>query len=254
MNGKLRHYLPFLLGALLFAASLLRALWALPPFGSYGGAYGPAVLATMQPLRHAQQAVAAITFDYRGFDTLGEEFILFTAVAGCLLLLRRQESEIAQDPVDQAADRQGIEPAPAVLGLGVLMFPFTLLLGLYVVLHGHLTPGGGFQGGVLLATAFYYVYLSGEYHDLLGMSHDHAVSHLEAAGASGYVIVGALALLAGYNYLHNLLPLGDTGELLSTGTLPVLNIAVGAEVASAFLLLIAAFLRQVLVIRREKKR
>ncbi|GFO63775.1 hypothetical protein M1B72_08275 [Geomonas paludis] len=253
MSGKLRHYLPFLLGALLLGATLLRALCALPPFGGYRGAYGPIVLNTMEPLRHAQQAVAAVTFDYRGFDTLAEEFILFAAVAGCLLLLRRQESEAAHDPVDQAGDRGDLEPAPAMLGLGVLMFPFTLLLGIYVVLHGHLSPGGGFQGGVLLATAFYYVYLSGEYGDLLGMSRDHAVSHLEATGAAGYVLVGVLALPAGYNYLHNLLPLGDKGELLSTGMLPLLNIAVGTEVAAAFLLLIAAFLRQVLVIRREKK-
>ncbi|MBJ6749746.1 MnhB domain-containing protein [Geomonas anaerohicana] len=252
MSSKLRHF-PFVLGTLVFAGFLLRALCALPPFGEYRGAYGPAILSTMEPLRHAQQAVASITFDYRGFDTLGEEFILFAAVAGGLLLLRRQESEAAHDPVDQSGDRGGIEPAPAVLGLGVLMFPFTLLLGIYVVLHGHLTPGGGFQGGVLLATAFYYVYLSGEYHDLLGMSRGHIVSHLEAAGAAGYVIIGLLALPAGLHYLHNLLPLGDKGNLLSAGTLPLLNITVGTEVASAFLLLIAAFLRQVLVIRREKK-
>ncbi|WP_224981835.1 MnhB domain-containing protein [Geomonas agri] len=252
MSGKRRH-LPFFLGALLFGASLLRALDALPPFGDYRGTYGPAILVTMEPLRHVQQAVASVTFDYRGFDTLGEEFILFAAVAGCLLLLRRQESEVAQEPVDQTSDRQWIQPAPAVLGLGVLMFPFTLLLGIYIVLHGHLTPGGGFQGGVLLATAFYYVYLSGEYDDLLGMSRDHTVSHLEAGGAAGYVIIGLLALPAGYRYLHNLLPLGDKGELLSAGTLPLLNITVGTEVTSAFLLLIVAFLRQVLVIRKEKK-
>ncbi len=252
MNDRLRNMV-FVLAALLFAGCLIAAFSSLPPFGRQSGAYRARVLESMEPMRHAQQAVAAVTFDYRGFDTLAEEFILFAAVAGGLLLLRRQEDEATREPVDQAPDRAGIEVAPAVLGLGVVMFPFTLLLGIYVVLHGHLTPGGGFQGGVLLATAFYYIYLSGEYDDLLKIKRDHLVSHLEAAGAMSYAVIGALPLLSGYHYMRNVLPLGDAGDLLSTGTLPMFNTAVGVEVASAFVLLIAAFLRQVLVIRREKK-
>jgi multicomponent Na+:H+ antiporter subunit B len=249
MSGKARGRL-FLTAALLFGSCLAVALSSLPRFGGYGGAYGPAVLESMEPLRHAQQAVASVTFDYRGFDTLGEEFILFAAVAGGLLLLRRQENEAAREPVDQAADRGGIVAAPAILGLGVVMFPFTLLLGIYVVLHGHLTPGGGFQGGVLLATAFYYVYLSGEYQDLLEMARGQSVALLEVAGAAGFALVGALPLVSGSAYLRNSFPLGEKGELLSTGTLPVFNVAVGTEVMCAFLLLISAFLRQVLVLRR----
>ncbi|WP_136526720.1 MnhB domain-containing protein [Geomonas ferrireducens] len=252
MNDRLRNTL-FALAAALLAGCLVAAFTSLPTFGRQSGAYRALVLESMEPMRHAQQAVAAVTFDYRGFDTLAEEFILFAAVAGGLLLLRRQEDEETREPTDQAPDRAGIVAAPAVLGLGVVMFPFTLLLGIYVVLHGHLTPGGGFQGGVLVATAFYYVYLSGEYGDLLKIKRDHLASHLEAAGAMSYAMIGALPLLSDYHYMRNLFPLGVSGELLSTGTLPLLNTAVGIEVASAFVLLIAAFLRQVLVIRREKK-
>lgn len=252
MNEAQRNTV-FGLAAVLLAGCLVAAFTSLPGFGHQSGAYRALVLESMEPMRHAQQSVAAVTFDYRGFDTLAEEFILFAAVAGGLLLLRRQEDEETREPLDQAPERAGIEAAPAVLGLGVVMFPFTLLLGIYVVLHGHLTPGGGFQGGVLLASAFYYVYLSGEYGDLLKMTRGHRVSHLEAAGAMSYAVIGAIPLLSGYHYMRNIFPLGDAGELLSTGTLPMLNTAVGIEVASAFLLLIAAFLRQVLVIRREKK-
>lgn len=250
MSDRMRGGL-FLLGALLLGASLIPALCSLPPFGEYQGAYGPMVLAGMEPLRHTQQAVALVTFDYRGFDTFGEEFILFGAVAGGLLLLRRQENEVPREPVDQAQDRGGIEPAPAVLGLAVLMFPFTLMLGIYVVLHGHLTPGGGFQGGVLLATAFYYVYLSGEYRDLLEMAHGHTVSLFETAGAAGFALIGTIPLLGGHAFMRNLLPLGDKGDLFSTGTLPLFNVAVGTEVSCAFLLVISAFLRQVLVLRKS---
>ncbi len=242
----------YLFSALALAAALGAAFAGLPEFGHYSGAYGPLVLESMQGMRHTQQGVAAVTFDYRGFDTLGEEFMLFAAVAGALLLLRRQESERYREPKDQAGDRAGIEPAPAILGLGLLMFPFTLLLGIYVVLHGHLTPGGGFQGGVLLATAFYYVYLSGEYGDLLEIAAGDTVARFEVAGAAVFLLLGTIPLFTGRPYLQNVLPLGQLGELFSTGLLPLFNSAVGIEVTAAFLLVISAFLRQVLLIRKGK--
>jgi multicomponent Na+:H+ antiporter subunit B len=251
MSERFRIVL-YLFSALAFAAALGAAFAGLPDFGAYSGAYGPLVLESMQGMRHTQQGVAAVTFDYRGFDTLGEEFMLFAAVAGALLLLRRQESERFREPKDQASDRVGIEPAPAVLGLGLLMFPFTLLLGIYVVLHGHLTPGGGFQGGVLLATAFFYVYLSGEYGDLLEVAAGDTVARFEVAGAAGFLLLGTVPLFAARPYLQNVLPLGKLGELFSAGTLPLLNCAVGIEVTAAFLLVISAFLRQVLLIRKGK--
>jgi multicomponent Na+:H+ antiporter subunit B len=152
MKFRLRVTL-FVVSALLFAGVLLAAMAGLPAFGSYQGPYGDLVTDTIMPLRHSQQAVAAVTLDYRGFDTLGEEFILFAAVAGALLLLRPQESETVVEEPDHAQDRPDVKPARGVAACGLLIFPFALLLGAYIVLHGHLTPGGGFQGGVLLASA-----------------------------------------------------------------------------------------------------
>src|SRR5690242_6023927 len=99
----------------------------------------------METLRHTQQGVAAVTFDYRGVDTLGEEFILFGAVAGTLLLMRRQQSERDRIPTDQAPGHPAGRSGPALRVTGIIMFPFTLQLGIYVVLHGHLSPGGGFE-------------------------------------------------------------------------------------------------------------
>jgi multicomponent Na+:H+ antiporter subunit B len=262
----------YVLFASIFGVGLCFAMAGLPPFGDYRGPYGDLVLQTAPELRQTQQGVAAVTFDYRGFDTLGEEFILFAAVAGALLLLRAQESERTlqgtgsaggcppsdhcppsdQQVRDQASDRSLPEPGAAVIGCGVLMFPFTLLLGMYIVFHGHLSPGGGFQGGVLLASAFYFIYLSGEYGDLLEFVSGHTVGFFEVAGAAGFALIAALPLLRHQPYMLNLLPLGKAGELFSTGTLPLFNCAVGIEVAAAFLLLISAFLRQVLMIRKGK--
>jgi multicomponent Na+:H+ antiporter subunit B len=253
MTDKLRISL-YLLCASTFGAVLLIAMAGLPEFGDYQGPYGDLVMRTVVGLRHAQQGVAAVTFDYRGFDTLGEEFILFAAVAGALLLTRPQQSEHCREPVDHASDRGSLPSAVPVTGCGGLMFPFTLLLGIYLVFHGHLTPGGGFQGGVLAATAFYFLYLSGEYRDLVDVLAGHLVSLAEVAGAAGFAILGAVPLLHGEPYLLNMLPLGQSGKLLSAGNLPVLNCAVGLEVAAAFLLLVSAFLKQVTTIRKGVRR
>jgi multicomponent Na+:H+ antiporter subunit B len=248
---KLRIWL-FALSAVVFGAVLLAAMAGLPQFGQYQGPYGDLVMQTILQLRHTQQGVAAVTFDYRGFDTLGEEFILFAAVAGALLLLRPQETEEEQEPSDQASDRTLPEQGAALLGCGVLMFPFTLVLGIYVVLHGHLTPGGGFQGGVLIASAFYFVYLSGEYSDLLKIADGHTVT-FKVVGAAAFALIAAIPLLQHSPFMLNNLPLGESGKLLSSGTLPLFNCSVGTEVGAAFVLLITAFLRQVLTIRKRKK-
>jgi multicomponent Na+:H+ antiporter subunit B len=249
MTQTIRIWL-FIVPAAIFGAALSLAMAGLPSFGNYAGPYGDLVMQTTLELRHTQQGVAAVTFDYRGFDTLGEEFILFAAVAGALLLMRPQQSERILEPRDQDASRLIPEEGAAVIGCGVLMFPFTLLLGIYLVVHGHLTPGGGFQGGVLLATAFYFVYLSGEYGDLLEFVAGHKVSLVEVAGAASFALIAALPLLRHRAFMLNLLPLGRSGELLSSGSLPLFNCAVGIEVAAAFLLLVSAFLRQMLVIRK----
>jgi multicomponent Na+:H+ antiporter subunit B len=252
MNHKLRITL-YLVSASLFGAVLILAMTGLPHFGDYRGPYGDLVMQTTLGLRHVQQGVAAVTFDYRGFDTLGEEFILFAAVAGALLLMRPQEVEKVIPPVDQAAGRILPEQSVAVIGGGVVMFPFILLLGIYVVLHGHLTPGGGFQGGVLLASAYYFVYLSGEFDDLLAYVEGHAASFFESAGAAGFALLAAIPLFQGQPYMKNVLPLGEPGALLSSGLVLLFNCCVGLEVAAGFLLIISAFLRQVLTIRRGKQ-
>ena len=134
--------------------------------------------------------------------------------------------------------------------VGLALVGPVVLFGIYVVAHGHLTPGGGFQGGVVLATGALLVYLSGEYVTLRRVSPETLTDAAESAGAAGYVAVGLLGLAAGATFLENVLPLGQPGQLLSAGTIPVLNLVVGLEVAGGFVLLLYEFLEQTLVIRR----
>jgi len=224
-------------------ALLLWAMAGLPDFGHYSGAYGRILNAAAPPERHVSSVVAAVVFDYRGFDTLGEEFILFTSVMGVALLLREVRG-------DQVHRRDRVQ-SDAVRLVGVAFAPLLLVIGLYVVAHGYITPGGGFQGGVVLAAAFALLYVAGEYRAYRRLTPAFAVDFAEGTGAGGYAVVGIVSMLLGSAYLHNFGPLGTSGTLASGGSIAFLNIATALEVGAAFVLLFTEFLEEVEVSRRS---
>src|SRR5205823_14864957 len=103
--------------------------------------------------RQHQNPVTPHVFDYRGLDTMGEEFNLFASVTGVALLLRERRKDVPR-PRDEVRNE-------AVRAIGICLVPAVLTLGLWVVAHGAITPGGGFQGGVVLSAAFLLVWLAG---------------------------------------------------------------------------------------------
>jgi multicomponent Na+:H+ antiporter subunit B len=240
----------FLVAAAAVGALLLWGLAGLPDFGTYAGPYGDVLNQVAVAERKATNVVASVTFDYRGVDTMGEEFILFAAVMGVAILLRAQRDETEQPPDEDAADRNAPATSNAVRVIGLALVGPVVLFGLYLVVHGHLTPGGGFQGGVVLATAALLVWLSGEYVTLRRVSPELVGDLAESVGAATYVVIGLFGVAAGATFLANVLPLGQPGALLSAGTIPPINAAVGLEVAGGFVLLVYEFLEQTLVIRR----
>jgi multicomponent Na+:H+ antiporter subunit B len=238
MTRQLRIGL-FALSAAGLAALLLWAVAGLPDFGHYRGPYGKVLNGVAVGERHATNVVAAVVFDYRGVDTMGEEFILFASVMGVALLLRHTREERRRTPERIHSDAVRLAGAGFAAGLFVL--------GLYVVAHGYLTPGGGFQGGVVLASAFALVYLAGTYRAYRSLTPIPAVDLVEGTGAGGYVVVGIVSLLLGSAFLHNFGPLGMTGTLASTGSIAFLNVASALEVSAAFLLLFTEFLDELTV-------
>jgi multicomponent Na+:H+ antiporter subunit B len=223
------------------AALLLWAVAGLPDFGHYIGPYGYVLNAVAPGERHVTNVVAATVFDYRGFDTLGEEFILFAAAMGVALLLRDvREEEHRPD--------HGVQ-SDAVRLVGLAFVPVLLVVGLYVVAHGYITPGGGFQGGVVLASAFALVWLAGEYRAFRRLTPAPALDLTKGTGAGGYVVVGLAAMLLGQAFLHNIGPLGTTGTLASGGSIVLLNLASALEVSAAFVLIFSEFVEE-LTVRR----
>ena len=126
------------------------------------------------------------------------------------------------------------------------MFGFSILFGIYIGTHGQLTPGGGFQGGVVVAAAPMLLYIA-ENTDAFERILSHPLTEFfEAAGAAAYALVGFIALVAGAPFLTNVLPLGQTGDVFSSGTIAVISACVGFEVSAAFMLVIYEYLREIL--------
>lgn len=123
-----------------------------------------------------------------------------------------------------------------------LLYPFTIIFGLYVIMHGHLTPGGGFQGGAVVATAAALVIVAYSYSEITGMMKKWLLKAQESAGLLLFIGAGAAALLLGAPFFYNFLadsgllfgmPVMDgpnPGELNTAGVIPIMNIAVGIEV------------------------
>jgi multicomponent Na+:H+ antiporter subunit B len=252
-RARLMMFAPALAGVV---ALLVWGFAGLPDFGHYRGPYGKVLAKVAVPERKATDIVSSTTFDYRGFDTLGEEMILFVAALGLVILLREQQGEQERDE-EMDDDEEGLEgreqrtsDALRIVGLG-LVGP-TVVLGVYIVTHGHLTPGGGFQGGVILATALLIVYLAGRYAAMRRVSPTPLLEAGEAGGATAFVLIGLGGLIIAAIYMKNFIDPGTPKMLLSGGFIPLLNISVGLEVAGAFALAFTEFLDQTLLLHGER--
>ena len=253
MTPAVRRWV-FLAGAAGLAAFYLWGLSGLPGFGRYPGPYGFIISHVAVAQTNATGVVSAINFEYRGFDTVGEEFILFAAVAGVAIVLRALRGERERSPVDEAADRDLPPTSDAVRMITLLFTGPVALIGWWLASHAQASPSGGFQGGVVLATAFVLLYLSGEFWVFRRLSPVAVTDAVEAIGAAGFVGVGLAAVVMGLPYLKNFLPLGTVpGAVSSSGTIALISFFVGLEVAAAFVLVISELLDQTLLIRRDGK-
>jgi multicomponent Na+:H+ antiporter subunit B len=223
------------------AVLAVLSVWAftgLPAFGEFQGQYGRILNSVAVPERHVTNVVSAVTFDYRGFDTLGEEFILFAAVMGVALLLREARDE-RERPRDEVR-------SDAVRAIGLASVGPTIVVGLYVVAHGYLTPGGGFQGGVALASGLVLLYAAGRYRAYRAATPDAVVDFGESVGAGGYAAVGIATLISGAAYLENVVGLGTTRTLAAGGTIAILNATTALAVTAGLVLLFHEFLEEVM--------
>lgn len=201
----------------------------------------------------AQNAVTAIVFDYRGFDTLGEATVLFAAVTGVLVAIRIA-LESRKKKVDAGKGRKSREirmrsMSPVVRTITKFLFAPILAFGFYIIIHGHLTPGGGFQGGAIVATLMALVLVA------FGKSEwrKKMLSVVESSGLLVFIGTAFFGLTGGY-FFYNFIAgtdfpifgqkVWDGGvfpnyaDVMTAGTIPIMNIAVGMEVIAGLTMII----------------
>ncbi|EEG78155.1 MnhB domain-containing protein [Dethiobacter alkaliphilus] len=121
-----------------------------------------------------------------------------------------------------------------------IILPFVQLYGLYVVVHGHLSPGGGFSGGAIIGASMILFALSFNLKEgSKKISHD-VSTVLESGGAVLFATIGIAAIFMGTNFLGNRaagFPMGELGDLFSAGAIPIITFGLGIKVASTMITL-----------------
>lgn len=165
--------------------------------------------------------VTSVVVNYRSFDTLGEVTVLFLAVTALSAIL----SSFATDKKLKVVTDEG----SLILTRGVkIVFPLLLLLGAYIFIHGHLTPGGGFQGGAIIVTAFLLFFFAIKEYSV----NHHLLEVVEALSGAAFVVIGLIGLANKGSFLANFLPTGTIGDLLSAGIIPLIYVVIGLKVGA----------------------
>ncbi len=188
------------------------------PFGENRDTVGDYYLENTVEQTGSVNTITSIIVSYRGFDTLGEVTVLFLASTGLAAIL-----------FDNRGRKRRRQHASLIVRVGAhLIYPLIILLGAYVFIHGHLTPGGGFQGGAIIATGVLLMFMS---YRSFEVSHKW-LTYLESFAGISFVTIGLSGLIWGGSFLSNILPLGVPNELFSAGIIPIIYIAVGIKVGA----------------------
>lgn len=223
----------FILLALLLVGLIFASLIAgygerqsLRPLAEHYVVNGPGLLG-------APNVITGVLITFRGFDTLGEVAVLFMVAASVGLLLGKGGDE----PAGEAAEAR--RPASEIVGTGTqVLLPLIFLFGAYVIMHGHLSAGGGFQGGAIVASGVLLL-LIGRPGARLPLS---LLSVTESLAGVFYVLVGVLGLLWVGGFLDSrFLPPGEFGAVFSAGAIPVISVLLGIKVGAELSVIIDQF-------------
>lgn len=184
----------------------------------------------------APNVVTGILINFRGFDTLGEVAVLFMVAAGVGILLggpSEQGSRPSSGPAD--APRP---PSELVENGAKVILPLILLFGAYVIMNGHLSAGGGFQGGAVVASGVMLLMLASPASRL----HHGFLSITESLAGVCYVAIGILGLVFAGGFLDShILPKGQFGTLFSAGAIPLISVLLGIKVGAELSVVIDRF-------------
>lgn len=165
----------------------------------------------------AVNAVAGMILDYRAFDTFGESTVLFAATMSVLLLMRRSGKRFREEAGESRL----------LMQVGRLVLPIIMMYGIYVVLNGHLSPGGGFSGGTVLGCGLILGALSLGQAKMDQLLPPARITKLTVACLLSYGAMKGYSFFTGANHVGWEIPKGIPGNIFSSGFILPLNICVG---------------------------
>ena len=169
----------------------------------------------------AVNVVSAIYLDARLFDTLLEVLVFAVAVLGVRFYLTTRGRA---EPVESIPESSVVRVAADIL------LPLILLVGIYVTLHGHISPGGGFSGGVIAGSGLLLAAIALGTGAVAARFSRRLLDRLEWGALLGILLVAAVPILFARAPLSNLLPPGIPGRIGSGGSILLYNMLIGVKV------------------------
>lgn len=237
VSGFQKLYKVFcILFCLFLVAMLLIAVSYLP---SYGHAENPvnnevAARYIENGLQEtgAVNIVTGMILDYRAFDTLGESHVLFIATCTVLILLRKDKKKGKNDKDIEESDRVYEPKNDVILQTAArALVPPIIIFGIYVILGGHLGPGGGFSGGAIIGAGLILYLNAFGFQKTERFFTGKTYKVLSVCALGCYCLAKSYSFYTGANHIESVIPLGTPGAILSSGLILILNICVGIVVA-----------------------
>lgn len=181
----------------------------------------------------AVNIVTGMILDYRAFDTLGESHVLFIATCTVLILLRTDKKKGKDSIAEREANDRIYEPKNDVILQTVarILVPPIIIFGIYVILCGHLGPGGGFSGGAVIGAGLILYLNAFGFAKTERFFTAKTYKWMSFGALACYALAKSYSFYTGANEIHSVIPLGTPGAILSSGLILLLNICVGIVVA-----------------------
>ena len=181
----------------------------------------------------AVNIVTGMILDYRAFDTFGESNVLFIATCTVLILLRSDKKREKRQAVAEERRERRYEPQDDTIlqKITFLLFPIIVIFGIYVILNGHISPGGGFSGGAIIGAGLILYANAFGFEKLNRFFTEKTYKWISFVSLAFYCLAKSYSFFTGANHLESGIPLGEPGAILSSGLILPLNICVGLVVA-----------------------
>lgn len=190
----------------------------------------------------ALNIVSGMILTYRAFDTFGETNVLFIATCCVMIMLMVDDAVLRKQAVIN--DRRFEPKNDAILqGTAFVLCPIIFIFGIYIILNGHLSPGGGFSGGAIMGAGLILYVSAFGFKKTQRFFNEHIYKIAKITALCMYGLIGTYFYMTGANGIENHIPLGIPGHILSSGIILPINICVGLEVACTMYAFYALFRR-----------